>query len=272
MQPVDAGGPIRLRRTDRALRNVPMEFTYDAALVTLSIAVATLGAFTGLVMTTGIRRIVGMEAALRIGLASFAIGGGIWAMHFIAMLAVILPVELDYDLVQTALSAVIPIVFTAISFVIVSRNAFGKWSIPVSAVFLGLGISGMHYIGMVAMRGNAAVTYSWLGVAISVLIAGQSSAVALWFAFRERGLFDTLLGAMALGLAIASMHFTAMEATEFLPVAAPDSFVSEVESTRHLAITISIAVYGVCGVAIFVFAALTYARRLAMRRQSGAAG
>jgi NO-binding membrane sensor protein with MHYT domain len=249
-----------------------MEFTYDAALVTLSIAVATLGAFTGLVMTTGIRRIRGMEAALRIGLGSIAIGGGIWAMHFIAMLAMILPVELDHDLVLTAFSALIAMAFTAIAFVIVRRNAFGKWSIPVSAVFLGLGIGGMHYIGMFAIRGDAAVTFSWLGVTISILIAVQASAVALWFAFRERGLLDTLLGAIALGLAIASMHFTAMEATHFLPVAASDPFVSEVESTRHLAITISIAVYGVCCVAIFVFAALTYARRLATRRQSRAAG
>ncbi|MGF1619167.1 MAG: MHYT domain-containing protein [Rhodomicrobiaceae bacterium] len=249
-----------------------MEFTYDAALVTLSIAVATLGAFTGLVMTTGIRRIRGMEAALRIGLGSIGIGGGIWGMHFIAMLAMIMPVKLDYDVVQTVISAVIAIVFTAIAFVIVSRNAFGKWSIPVSAVFLGLGISGMHYIGMFAIRGNAAITYSWLGVAISMLIAVQASAVALWFAFRERGLLDTLLGAIALGLAIASMHFTAMETTHFMPVAASEPFVRDVESPRHLAITISIAVYGVCGVAIFVFAALTYARRLAVRRQSRAAG
>jgi NO-binding membrane sensor protein with MHYT domain len=130
----------------------------------------------------------------------------------------------------------------------------------------------MHYIGMSAIRGDAAISFSWLGVAISILIAVQASAVALWFAFRQRGLLDTVLGAIALGLAIASMHFMAMQATHFLPVAESDPFVSEVESARHLAITISIAVYGVCGVAIFVFAALTYARRLATRRQSRAAG
>jgi diguanylate cyclase len=119
----------------------------------------------------------------------------------------------------------------------------------------------MHYLGMYAVRGNCYLTYSWLGVVISVVIALPASAVALWFAFRERGLFDTILGAIALGLAIASMHYTAMEATRFIPAQNFGAFVSNAFSERYLALSISIAMYGICGMCIMVFSVLTFVKR-----------
>jgi NO-binding membrane sensor protein with MHYT domain len=238
-----------------------MEFTYDPALVALSIAIAILGSFTGLVMTAGIQRIRGPEAALRITLGSIGVGGGVWSMHFVAMLAVILPIELRYEPIQTVLSAVLAVIFTAVAFSIVARNRLGTYTLPVSAVFLGLGIGGMHYLGMNAVLGNCLLTYSWLGVVISVVIAIQASGVALWFAFRERGLLDTILGAIALGLAIASMHYTAMDATRFLPVHSFREFFGNAFSDRYLALSISIAMYGICGMCITVFSVLTFVKR-----------
>lgn len=238
-----------------------MEFTYDPALVALSIAIAILGSFTGLIMTAGIRRVRGPEATLRIVLGSLCVGGGIWSMHFVAMLAVNLPIELRYEAIQTVMSAVLAVILTGIAFTIVGSNRFGRYTLPMSAVFLGLGIGGMHYLGMNAVRGNCVLAYSWLGVTISIVIAVQASAVALWFAFRERGLFDTVLGAVALGLAVASMHYTAMEATRFLPAQSFAGFFGHAFSDRYLALSISIAMYGICGVCITVFSVLTFVRR-----------
>jgi NO-binding membrane sensor protein with MHYT domain len=177
------------------------------------------------------------------------------------MLAVILPVELRYEMVQTVSSAVLAVIFTSIAFSIVGRNRLGRYTLPVSAVFLGLGIGGMHYLGMNAVRGNCTLAYSWLGVVVSIVIAVQASAVALWFAFRERGLFDTILGAVALGLAIASMHYTAMEATRFLPGQGFAGFLGHAFSERYLALSISIAMYGICGMCITVFSVLTFVKR-----------
>jgi NO-binding membrane sensor protein with MHYT domain len=212
-------------------------------------------------VTTGIRHAQGREVILRVILGGLGVGGGIWSMHFISMLAVILPVPLSYDLPQTALSAVLAVIFTAVAFAIFGRDMFGKYTLVVSAVFLGAGIAGMHYLGMNAVRGNCLVTYSWLGVFISVAIAVEASGVALWFAFRERGVIDTLLGAVALGLAIASMHYSGMEATHFLPAErGADLFLGTI-SKAHLAIAISITIYAVCGLCIFVFAFRTFARR-----------
>lgn len=237
-----------------------MDFTYDSGLVAVSIAIAILGSFTGLVVTTGIRRVQGREAALRILLGGLGVGGGVWSMHFIAILAINLPIPLTYDLGQTAISAVLPVAFTAIAFAIVGRDFFGRLTLPISALFLGAGIAGGHYLGMNAIRGNCMLSFSLLGVSISMAIAVQASAVALWFAFRQRGVIDTLLGAVALGLAIASMHYCAMEATRFLPVANSAELVRGALSKPHLAIAISFTIYSVCGLCIFVFAFRTFGR------------
>ncbi len=242
-----------------------MPFTYDPFLVALSIAIAILGSFTGLVMTAGIRRVRGREAALRIGLGGVGVGGGIWSMHFIAMLAVILPIQISYDIPRTVLSALIAILCTAAAFTIVSRGRLGAYTLPLSALFLGAGIGGMHYLGMSAVRGNCVLEYSWLGVVISIVIAIQASGIALWFAFRERGVVDTLLGAVALGLAIASMHYSGMEATRFLPTDKAVAIAGGVINDRYLALIISITIYSVCGLCIFVFSMLSLARRTARR-------
>jgi NO-binding membrane sensor protein with MHYT domain len=240
---------------------IAVEFTYDSGLVAVSIAIAILGSFTGLVVTTGIRRVEGREVALRVILGGLGIGGGIWSMHFIAMLAVVLPVPLTYDLRQTVISAVLPVVCSAIALAILGRDLFGRLTLPVSALFLGGAIAGMHYLGMNAIRGNCLLSFSWLGVSISVAVAVQASAVALWFAFRQRGVIDTLLGAVALGLAIASMHYCAMEATRFLPAPNSAELVRGALSKPHLAIAISFTIYSVCGLCIFVFAFRTFGRR-----------
>jgi NO-binding membrane sensor protein with MHYT domain len=75
----------------------------------------------------------------------------------------------------------------------------------------------MHYLGMSAIRG-CGLAYDFRLVAASVAIAIVASMAALWFAFYKRGLFTTLAGGGVQGLAIASMHYTAMAATYFVPL------------------------------------------------------
>ncbi|WP_088346331.1 MULTISPECIES: MHYT domain-containing protein [Rhodomicrobium] len=248
-----------------------MDFTYDAGLVALSIGVAILGSFTGLVMTTGIQWVPRSEARLRIALGGIGIGGGVWSMHFIAMLAVKLPIELSYEVIPTAISAAIAVLGTVVSLAIVSSKRLGNASLPLSAVFLGLGVGGMHYLGMYAITGSCIVEYSWLGVMVSVLIAIQASAVALWLAFRQRGVVDTLLGSITLGLTIALMHYSGMEATRFLPDDTSAALPALLLSEKYLALAITFTVYTVCSMCIIVFSFLTWReRRIARPMSSGA--
>lgn len=240
---------------------IALEFTYDSALVAVSIAVAILGSFTGLVVTAGIRDVHGPELIWRVILGGLAIGGGIWAMHFVAMLAVILPMPLSYAPAETVMSAIVAVTFTALALAVVSRNTFGKYTLALSAPLLGCAISGMHYLGMDAIRSNCLTTYSWLGVFISFAIAVQASGLALWFAFRRRGVVETLLGAVALGLAMASMHYAAMEATHFLPTDGATELRQGAISRTHLAIAIAVTIYAVCGLCIFVFTLRAFNKR-----------
>jgi NO-binding membrane sensor protein with MHYT domain len=243
-----------------------VDFTYDKGLVALSIAVAMLGSFTGLVMTTGIQNVHGAEVRIRILLGGLGIGGGIWSMHFISMLAVILPIPLNYDVMETAVSAIIAITFTATALAIVSSRKFGSATLPLSALFLGSGIGGMHYLGMHAIRGGCTLLYSWIGVALSIAIAIQASGVALWFAFRHRGVLDTFLGSAVLGLAIASMHYTGMEATRFVPASGLAEALKMVLSESYLALAIAVTQYAVCATCLIVFATLVFRPRM---RQGG---
>ena len=235
-----------------------MEFYYDPGLVALSIVVAILGSFTGLVMTTGIHRVPRHEAQLRVILGGIGIGGGVWSMHFIAMLAVQLPIPLNYAVIPTSVSALIAVIGTAVALTTVSSDRFGDATLPLSALFLGLGIGGMHYIGMYGIRGSCMIQYSWFGVVISVLIAIQASAVALWFAFRQRGVIDTFLGAIFLGLTIALMHYSGMEATRFLPGAAMEEDLALLWSEKYLAFVITVTIYGVCSTCLVVFSFLIW--------------
>src|SRR5215469_6629611 len=98
-----------------AFSAAPIEFQYYYGLVALSVAVASLGCFTGLLLTTGVDINKRMETALRIAFGGISVGGSIWAMHFIAMLAIRIPVLLTYDTRLTEISASIAVLTTALA-------------------------------------------------------------------------------------------------------------------------------------------------------------
>ena len=125
---------------------------------------------------------------------------------------------------------------------------------------MGLGIAGMHYLGMSAVRG-CGQAYDMRLVAASVGIAVGASAAALWFAFYKRNVLMTLAGGVVQGLAIASMHYTAMAATYFLPLDVDIDISNPVFSQSFLAYSIAggMAVVSVCNLVL-----LTLIRRDAM--------
>lgn len=201
---------------------------------------------------------------LRIGLGGLSIGGGIWSMHFIAVLAVVLPIQLRFDISQTIISAVVVVAFTCIALWTVASQRLGRFSLPLSTLFLGLGIASMHYMGMGAIIG-CGLRFSVLSVVIAGFIAVQASAVALWFTFRKRGVLDTFLGSAALGLAIAAMHYSAMEATRFMAVGTGDVTLRQGMSEEALAMTIAVTLYSICSICLLVFARQTFNRRTSAR-------
>src|ERR1700736_1248128 len=189
--------------------------TYDPYLVALSILVACFGSYTALDLSAHVAPARGLAHRMWLAAAAITMGGGIWSMHFIAMLAFIMPTPMSYDIGLTTLSLVVAIFVTGGGFYVISRQSASPLRLVLSGIFMGLGIAGMHYTGMAAMRGHVELSYDPLFVVLSLAIAIGASTVALWVAFRTTDLGQKLVAAVVMGLAISGMHYTAMRAAIF---------------------------------------------------------
>ena len=195
---------------------MPTHGHFDPLLVALSVGVATFASFTALNLTG---RLVAADRAARgwwLLSAAMALGGGIWAMHFVGMLAFTLPVPVSYDVRLTAISLLLPIAATALGLYVACKLGTGWRTILSGGLIIGLAVVTMHYTGMAAMRmpGIVLSYVPWI-VALSVAIAIVAATAALWLAFRTTQTWQRLAAAALMGVAIAGMHYTAMAAAEF---------------------------------------------------------
>ncbi|RAO75604.1 MHYT domain-containing protein [Dyella jiangningensis] len=189
---------------------------YNAVLVVLSYVVSVLGSFTALQFALGISRAENPgQRWVAVLAAGTAMGGGaIWAMHFIAMIACNMGVQVTYDVVLTAISALLAIVACSIGLAVVSVGAVGWLNLLFAGVLMGLGVAGMHYLGMAAMLTSAQISYDGGFVVLSVVIAIVASMAALWLAFNLRGRLQMLGSALVMGVAVCGMHYTGMSAVD----------------------------------------------------------
>ena len=190
---------------------------HDPLLVALSVAVATLAAFSALDLAGRIRAAEGLTRWAWLATAALAMGGGIWSMHFVAMLAFSMSLPLSYDLPLTALSLALAILVTGAGFAVVGNSDAGAHPVRLGSggLLMGIGIAVMHYTGMAAMRMPATLFYDPLLVALSVLIAIVASTAALWLASRDVNGKARAAAAGCMGLAISAMHYTGMGAVAF---------------------------------------------------------
>lgn len=191
--------------------------SHDNVLVVLSIFIAVAASYTALDLAARVK-----AAPTRLGAISWLVtaavcmGGGIWSMHFVAMLAYVMPgVQASYNLWLTALSLITAIVVTGGGFAVVSRRKTGTAGLLLGGLLMGGGIVAMHYMGMAAMRIHGALTYNAVWVAISIFIAIGAAIAALWCAFRRVGAIGKPLAACLMGIAISGMHFAGMHAASF---------------------------------------------------------
>jgi len=189
--------------------------TYNPHLVALSILVAAFASYTALDLGGRVAATRAVAPRVWLVAAAIAMGGGIWSMHFIAMLAFNTPIPMSYDIGLTTLSLVVAIFVTGAGFYFINRQSAPPLFLVFSGIFMGLGIAAMHYIGMAAMREHAEISYDFLFVALSLIIAIGASTAALWLAFRTADLGQKLVAAVVMGVAISGMHYSAMRGTTF---------------------------------------------------------
>src|SRR6195952_5612292 len=201
--------------------------SFNLALVLLSLVIATGASFTALDLAGRIRVSRGRTRLAWLILAAVTMGGGIWSMHFVAMLAFVMPMPVTYDVGLTSLSLIVSITVTALGFLTVSRGMPTLRGITVGGLLMGAGICSMHYIGMAAMRMQAEFDYDPLLVAGSLLIAAGASVVALRLSLASMNVAQQAGGAVAMGTAISGMHYTGMAALTFR---IPEGFAAAHES------------------------------------------
>jgi NO-binding membrane sensor protein with MHYT domain len=223
---------------------------YDPLLIALSIGVAILGSYAGLHLAAQISRAAGVKRRAILAGSAVTIGGGIWAMHFVGMLAVSLPVAIEYDVFLTLLSVLVSILMTGLGLSIASLATAPWLRFGGGGLFMGAGIAVMHYVGMSAIRGGCAIAYSPPLVGASVVVAVLSATLALWLAFNLAGWKQTLAASVALGFAISGMHYTAMAAASFLPAAALLDLSAPVLSQPLLACIVALASFLIFGFAL----------------------
>jgi two-component system, sensor histidine kinase and response regulator len=234
--------------------------SYEPWLVAISVLIAVLAAFVALSISA--RMVAATSRRSRWAWAcagAISMGGGIWSMHFLGMLAFSLPCGVRYDPLGTLLSMVPGILASGVALNVISRKTEpGLRRLVVGAVLMGAGIGAMHYSGMAAMQPDALVRYDPRLVGLSVVVAVVLALISLGIRYRlakhwaSTGL-AALLSAAVMGLAVAGMHYTAMQASVFFPLYGwPGAHLaSPATSMALLVTTISVLIAAITLVATF---------------------
>ncbi len=225
---------------------------YNPLLILASVLVAIMAAFTALRLTNGLSALPSARRKPVIAKAAIALGAGIWSMHFVGMLAVQLPIGISYDPLPTLLSALLAILVTGMGLILLHFGRRSHLRIVGAGVLTGLGIVGMHYLGMSAIRGNCVLVYDPLGVVLAALIAIAASILGLELAYRQRGLTQTIVGGVVLGLAVSAMHYTAMAFTTFQLADRAEFVPTSILSSNSLALLVSLASFLICGLFLLI--------------------
>jgi NO-binding membrane sensor protein with MHYT domain len=196
---------------------------YDLRLVALSIVIAICASYVALDLAGRVTAAKNKsQMAWLIG-GAIAMGTGIWSMHYTGMLAYHLPVAVYYHIPTVVLSLLAAIAASLIALYIVSRPRVGLAHIVAGSLLIATGICGMHYTGMASMRLPAMHHWDTTFVIVSVVIAliVSLAALGLTFLFRDEK-HDKVLKvvcAVIMGFAIPAMHYTAMAAVSYSPMA-----------------------------------------------------
>ncbi len=199
------------------------EGRYDLPMVALSVVMAICAAYAAL----QVANVVSHTASPRVRRIWLVVGGlcmgsGIWAMHFLGMLAFSLPCAVSFDPLVTALSAIPGMVATTLAIQIISKDSVTGRQLLGGGVLFGVGIGTMHYTGMAAYELDGLIRYDLRLFVISLVVAIGLAVLALWIKFwlqSWRGRFQSYavgVSAIVMGAAVSGMHYLAMAASYFV--------------------------------------------------------
>jgi len=189
---------------------------HDLRLVFLAAIICTLASFTAVTLLHHVRKSTGHMRHAWLAVAAVATGFGIWATHFIAMLAFSPGIPSAYNISLTILSLIGAITITAAGLA-VALSAASRWATWIGGMIVGGGIAVMHYTGMAAFEIAGRLLWDVPLVVASIALGAALGAPAIGIGLRGTTMKWRLSGALLLTAAICSHHFTAMGAVTIVP-------------------------------------------------------
>lgn len=220
---------------------------HDSFLILMACVVALAAGFTGLSMTRDLSTKSVFHKKASIALAAVALGGGIWAMHFVAMLGLQLPTLFYYDAAITLVSALTAILIVGAALIILHFAERTPTIITLAGGIVGVGVLVMHYVGMAGLELCRAI-YSPVGVGLSSVVAIGLCVLAFWIAYGKRTNRNIVFGTFCFAIAVCSVHFLAMAGTNFVAVPSGAEFGPSM-SNETLALGViffSFVIFGAC--------------------------
>ena len=204
---------------------------------------------------------------LALGSGALALGSGVWAMHYVGMLAFAVCGQARFDPLVTALSVLPSLAASWVALRLLVRERVGPGVLLAGGVLVGAGIGAMHYLGMAASAWAPMMRYDPGMFALSIVVAVLLAMLALWVRFGLRRHLrlgagaTTLLAGGVMGLAIAGMHYTGMAALRFVqPISVLEAQQAGLPLQATLALVIAVVTVGLGLLGIAVNVSLRYRR------------
>jgi diguanylate cyclase (GGDEF)-like protein/PAS domain S-box-containing protein len=189
---------------------------HDLRLVGLAAVICLLASFTAVTLLHHVRKSKDQLRHIWLAVSATATGFGIWATHFIAMLAFSPGIPSGYNITLTILSLLAAIILTGIGLMVALSPQIrgGAW---LGGMIVGGGIAVLHYTGMAAFEIEGRLVWDPTLVTASIALGGLLGAIALRVGLAGNTMRWRIYGALLLTAAICSHHFTAMGAVSIIP-------------------------------------------------------
>jgi NO-binding membrane sensor protein with MHYT domain len=199
------------------LMNSAILTSYNPVLVALSFLITMTGSFLTLTVAARIRQSDGKLSLMNVLAGGVSLGGvGVWAMHFVGMLALNMDVATSYSPMETAVSLLAAVAGSSLALAFVAQAPQQLLRLLITGFLLGMGVVFMHYMGMFGMRFGGFIQWDLPTIGVSAVVATIAATTALWLAFNVRSLFDRIAAALVMSVAVCTTHYTGMTAAEFV--------------------------------------------------------
>lgn len=221
---------------------------FNLGMVLLSLIIAIMAAFVAFQIATQTSKSLSpIRKQISLLVGSITLGGGVWSMHFIGMLAFELCTTVSYSWGLTLLSLVPAVAASWVALNFLMRPKVNTRQLMLGGVLMGAGVGTMHYIGMAAMEMAPLLRYDLSMFAVSIVVAVVLAIFSLWVRFalehnvlaKRPSLVTNTLASIIMGSAIAGMHYTGMAAARFVMPQGLETSAQSNEISMYLAFAVT---------------------------------